>query len=111
MNETNGREQHVTTLKTLLFSCEFIPVLQEIFRLHGGLLEVSGEYCVATFPAGTRKVELLPRVRKPRYWITFSDGYLIYEVYNICSQLSHLYFPEVDIPVLLREAYKKFYAL
>ncbi len=103
VEEVVAAEQPVSERRTTLFFDEFLPVLAAIFEQHGGRLENHGTYCLATFPPGTTRAEILYRVRDPRFWITFPDGYRIQEDAMRSIEASRLRFLAADIPEHLHE--------
>ncbi len=105
MHDYTMGDYAVTELKVTRILPYLVPAIQHIFTTHGGALEVQNDHCLARFPPGTKKTEIWPRTRTARCWITFPDGYLIYEVYLTTSGLSYLQFPAVDIPADIREKY------
>jgi hypothetical protein len=86
MNETTRIQQQ----KKL----ETPPIFDEVaavFEVHGcEIVEYAG-YCVVTFPEGTTRTEIFPRLYNVRYQITLPDGFQVREIYDRCREQSLLF--------------------
>ena len=63
---------------------------REIIVRHGCTLDENADECIVSFPEGTTRTEIFPRVMTERYRITFSDGYTLQEVYDKYREISIL---------------------
>ena len=66
---------------------------REIIVRHGCTLDENADECIVSFPEGTTRTEIFPRVMTERYRITFSDGYKLQEVYDKYREISILLYP------------------
>jgi hypothetical protein len=67
------------------------PMIEEakkVLREHGCVIVEDGEHCVVTFPEGTMRREVLPRLYNERYMITLPDGFQVREMYDRCQEYS-----------------------
>ena len=66
---------------------------REIIVRHGCTLDENIDEGMMSFPEGTTRTELLPRMMTERYHITFPDGYKLQEVYDKYREISILLYP------------------
>lgn len=92
----------VDQLKTAPFREEYLTRVKEILSQHGCRLDHHDGYELVTFPRGTTKQEILPRLGfSQRYRILLPDGYEIIEVVaHSQPSLSALGFGKEDLPDL-----------
>jgi hypothetical protein len=64
---------------------------KEIIKEHGCAIVEYADYCVVTFPEGTTRMEILPRLYNERYQITLPDGFQIRQMYDRCQEQSLLF--------------------
>ena len=60
---------------------------------HGCMLDENSDECIVSFPEGTTRTEILPRMMTEQYRITFPDGYKLQEVYDKHREISILLYP------------------
>ncbi len=53
---------------------------REIIKQHGCEVVEYPDHCVVTFPEGTMRMEILPRLSNERYEITLPDGFRMIEM-------------------------------
>ena len=68
-----------------------IEAAKKAMREHGCVIVEDGEHCVVTFPEGTMRREVFPRLYNERYIITLPDGFQMREVYERCQEYSLLF--------------------
>jgi len=68
-----------------------IDEAQKTMREHGCEIVEYAEHCVVTFPEGTMRMEIYPRLYNERYQITLPDGFQIREMYERCQEYSLLF--------------------
>ena len=68
-----------------------IEAAKKAMREHGCVIVEDGEHCVVTFPEGTMRREVFPRLSNERYIITLPDGFQMKEVYERCQEYSLLF--------------------
>ncbi|HEX6554732.1 MAG TPA: hypothetical protein VF026_18345 [Ktedonobacteraceae bacterium] len=68
-----------------------IDVAKKVMREHGCVIIEDGEHCVVTFPEGTMRGEVFPRLYNERYIITLPDGFQMREMYDRCQGHSLLF--------------------
>ena len=88
------QQQAITTQLALGIDAEVVALLQA----HGCLLEQCNTCLWVTYPLGTRREEIYPRVHTPRYLVTLPDGYQVAEHGDISSGLYLLYYQPPDTP-------------
>ena len=87
MSNEPARIHHQVKLKTPPIFDEVI----EIIKAHGcEIVEYAGS-CVVTFPEGTTRMEIFPRLYNERYQITLPDGFQVREMYDRCREQSLLF--------------------
>lgn len=57
-----------------------IDEAREIIKQHGCEIFERSDHCVLTFPEGTMRMEILPRLSNERYEITLPDGFRMVEM-------------------------------
>lgn len=83
------KEQDILTTRLALGIDVAVVVL---LQAHGCVVE-QGDSCLwLTYPAGTTRVEMYPRVHAPRYVVTLPDGYQLEEHADVRSSYSMLYY-------------------
>ena len=73
------------------------PLLEEakeMIKQHGCEIVEHADYCVVTFPEGTRRAEIFPRLYNERYIIMLPDGFQIREMFERCQEQSLLFLPQ-----------------
>ncbi len=75
-------EKNVTTPVPLrqLTTPPIIDEAREIIKQHGCEIFERSDHCVVTFPEGTMRMEILPRLSNERYEITLPDGFRMVEM-------------------------------
>jgi hypothetical protein len=68
-----------------------IDEAKEIIKEHGCAIVEYADYCVVTFPEGTTRMEIFPRLYNERYQITLPDGFQIREMFDRCQEQSLLF--------------------
>lgn len=63
---------------------------REIIVRHGCTLDENADECMVSFPEGTTRTEILPRMMTERYRIAFPDNYELQEVYDKYREISIL---------------------
>jgi hypothetical protein len=63
----------------------------KVIREHGCEIVEDADYCMVTFPEGTLRVEIFPRLYNERYTITLPDGVQMREMYDRCQEKSLLF--------------------
>ncbi len=86
MNETT-RTQQQKKIKTP----PFIDEVTKVIKAHGCEIVEYADYCVVTFPEGTTRTEIFPRLYNARYQITLPDGFQVREMYDRCREQSLLF--------------------
>jgi hypothetical protein len=84
------------TPPTSLHQLKTPPMIDEAkkrMREHGCEVVENSDYCVVTFPEGTTRAEIFPRLYNERYQITLPDGFQIREMYDRCKEYSLLFLP------------------
>jgi|SRR6266536_3255089 len=81
--------QPIHQLKTPLLTEE----ARKIIVRHGCTLDENADECMVSFPEGTTRTEILPRMMTERYCITFPDNYELQEVYDKYREISVLLYP------------------
>ena len=71
-----------------------IEAAKKAMRQHGCVIVEDGEYCAVTFPEGTMRREVFPRLYNGRYIITLPDGFQMREMYERCQEYSLLFLLE-----------------
>jgi hypothetical protein len=66
---------------------------RKIIEKHGCTLDENTHECIVSFPEGTTRAEIFPRVMTERYRITFPDNYKLQEVYDKYREISILLYP------------------
>jgi len=64
---------------------------KEVIKAHGCEIVEYADYCVVTFPVGTMRKEIFPRLYNGRYQIMLPDGYQMREMYDRCQEYSLLF--------------------
>ena len=64
---------------------------KEVIKAHGCEIVEYADYCVVTFPEGTTRTEIFPRLYNERYQITLPDGFQVREIYDRCREQSLLF--------------------
>jgi len=59
--------------------------------IYGCEIVEHADYCVVTFPEGTRRAEIFPRLYNERYTIMLPDGLQIREMFDRCQEQSLLF--------------------
>lgn len=70
------------------------PIFDEaagIIREHGCEIVEHADYCVVTFPQGTTRTEIFPRLYNERYQVTLPDGFQMREMYDRCEEQTLLF--------------------
>ncbi len=80
--------RHGCTLDALL-----TEEARKIIVRHGCTLDENADECMVSFPEGTTRTEILPRMMTERYCITFPDNYELQEVYDKYREISVLLYP------------------
>ena len=68
-----------------------IDEAKKTMRDHGCEVVEYADYCVVTFPEGTMRMEIFPRLYNERYQIALPDGFQIREMYDRCQKYSLLF--------------------
>lgn len=82
-----GRSSPVSILITPLMTTE----AQEIIAQHCHIV-IGDDYCKVTFPEGTMRREIYPRLYNERYRIELPDGFCLRAVYDRSRKQSLLFF-------------------
>ena len=72
------------------------PLTEEARKIivrHGCTLDENTDECIVSFPEGTTRTEILPRMMTERYRITIPDNYKLQEVYDKYREISMLLYP------------------
>jgi hypothetical protein len=94
MNEQNWT--HLTAPTRPLHQLKTPPFTQEakeIMLRHGCTLDEYPHECIVSFPEGTTRTEIFPRMMTERYHITLSDSYKLHENYDKYREISILFYP------------------
>ena len=92
-------EQDMHTLKGLtlpvpLHQLKTPPIIDEAKKAmeeHGCEIVEYADHCVVTFPEGTMRAEIFPRMYNERHTITLPNGFQIREMYDRCQEQSLLF--------------------
>ena len=68
-----------------------IEEAKEMIKQHGCEIVEHADHCVVTFPEGTRRAEIFPRLYNERYTIMLPDGFQIREMFDRCQEQSLLF--------------------
>ncbi|MFL5628696.1 MAG: hypothetical protein ACJ788_24205 [Ktedonobacteraceae bacterium] len=63
----------------------------KVIRGYGCEIVEYADHCIVTFPEGTMREEIFPRMYNARYTITLPDGVHIREMYDRCQEKSLLF--------------------
>ena len=94
------RDEHImdtttnNTPPTSLHQLKTPPIVdeaKEVIKAHGCEIVEYADYCVVTFPVGTMRKEIFPRLYNGRYQIMLPDGYQMREMYDRCQEYSLLF--------------------
>jgi hypothetical protein len=94
MNEQNCI--HAVPPTQQLHQLKTPPITEEarkIIEKHGCTLHENIDECIVSFPQGTTRTEIFPRMMTERYCITFPDNYKLQEVYDKYREISILLYP------------------
>jgi hypothetical protein len=64
---------------------------QKVIRRYGCEIVEYADHCIVTFPEGTMREEIFPRLYNARYTITLPDGVQMREMYDRCQDKSLLF--------------------
>lgn len=70
------------------------PIFDEVARIirqHGCEIVEHTDYCVVTFPRGTTRAEIFPRLYNERYQVTLPDGFQLRQMCDRCNEQSLLF--------------------
>lgn len=95
----------VKTITAASYVEDYIEPIRTIMHKHGGDLQVFPHHVVFTFPEGTYKVELFPRIESSRYTIHFPDGYELHEVVAATTGRVYIHFSLSDLPEHIQKKY------
>ncbi len=87
---------HITLPTQPLHRLKTPPLTEEARKVmlkHGCTLEENPNECNISFPEGTTRTEIFPRMMSERYHITFPDSYRLHEVYDKYREISILLYP------------------
>ncbi len=86
-------ESEITTAAPLrqLTTPPMIDAAKEIIRQHSCEVVEYPDHCMGTFPEGTIRTELLPRLRDERFEITLPDGFQLIELCDRWRERSLLF--------------------
>ncbi|MFL5705219.1 MAG: hypothetical protein ACJ8AG_20650 [Ktedonobacteraceae bacterium] len=92
-------EQDVQPFKSVLPSVPLhqlktppmIDEAQKVIRRYGCEIVEYADHCIVTFPEGTIREEIFPRMYNARYTITLPDGVQMREMYDRCQEKSLLF--------------------
>ena len=89
------KEHNILVTKLALgINVDVVVLLQD----HGCIVE-QGDSCLwLTYPVGTTRIEIYPRVHAPRYSVALPDGYRLEEHGDISSGLSLVYYQPPETP-------------
>ena len=79
---------------TSLHQLKTPPMIDEakkVIREYGCEIVEYADHCVVTFPEGTMREEIFPRMYNARYTITLPDGVQMREMYDRCQEKSLLF--------------------
>ena len=100
MTDTNYENKrdciHITPLTQPLHELKTPPLTEEARKIivrHGCTLDENTDECIVSFPEGTTRTEILPRLMTERYRITFPDNYELQENYDKYREISILLYP------------------
>lgn len=82
------------TPHSLLHQLRTPPVIDEAkktMRDHGCEVVEYADHCIVTFPEGTMRMEIFPRLYNERYQIMLPDGFQMREMYDRCQEYSLLF--------------------
>jgi hypothetical protein len=68
-----------------------IDKAQKVIRGYGCEIVEYADHCIVTFPEGTIREEIFPRMYNARYTITLPDGVQMREMYDRCQEKSLLF--------------------
>ena len=68
-----------------------IDEAKKVMREHGCEIVEYTDHCVVSFPEGTMRTEIFPRLYNERYQITLPNGFQIREMYDRCQEYSLLF--------------------
>jgi hypothetical protein len=66
---------------------------KDIMLRHGCSLDEYPHECTVSFPEGTTRTEIFPRMMSERYHITLPDSYQLHEIYDKYREISILLYP------------------
>lgn len=66
---------------------------KEVMLRHGCTLNEHTHECMVSFPEGTTRTEIFPRMMTARYHITLPDSYKLHENYDKYREISILFYP------------------
>ena len=66
---------------------------KEVMIKHGCMLEENPDECIVSFPEGTTRTEIFPRMMTERYHITLPNGYQLQQVYDRFREINILFYP------------------
>src|SRR6266496_3247182 len=96
-NYENRRDDiHSTPPTRPLHQLKTPPLTHEVRKIiekHGCTLDENADECIVSFPEGTTRTEILPRMMTERYRITFPDSYKLQEIYDKYREISILLYP------------------
>jgi len=94
MNEQNPLHPlHPLHLLHLLKTPPLTEEAKDIMLRHGCTLEEYPNECIVSFPEGTTRTEIFPRMMTQRYHITLPDSYKLHENYDKYREISILLYP------------------
>lgn len=66
---------------------------REVMVKHGCTLEENPDECIVSFPEGTTRTEIFPRMMTERYHIMLPNGYKLQQVYDRFREINILFYP------------------
>ena len=85
------KPEPVSQMKTKPFREDLAEWIQEVLELHGVKVEKTNGDMLLTFPPGTTKREILPRLTGVHSWVQLPDGYKLREsIYRDMPEYSYL---------------------
>lgn len=100
MTETNYENKrdriHATPPAQPLHQLKTPPLTEEARKIivrHGCTLDENTDECMVSFPEGTTRTEIFPRMLTEQYCITFPDSYKLQENYDKYREISILLYP------------------
>jgi hypothetical protein len=85
--------QDITDICALKYKADIMDVISLVVPAHGGKIEnIDDVYFCISFPTGTRKRELYPRLYSIQYEITFPDNFTVYQIITRMG-ISNIQFP------------------